>query len=92
MRGFAEQITAGGVDDPFTTNYYLKWAERKQGRWRDKTIKGFVQGKHDMMKSVMDNGLIDPIIIDQENRICDGGHRLAVLDALGYESVIVRRV
>ena len=91
MRGFAEQIGAGDID-PFITDYYLRWAERKQGRWSTRTIRKFVKGKYDMMVSVRDNGLKDPIIIDQDNRLCDGGHRLAVLDALGYESVIVRRV
>ena len=92
MKGFAEQIIADDTIDPFTTDYYLKWAERKQGRWRTKTIRRFVKGKYDMMVDLKKNGLKDPLIIDQENKLCDGGHRLAALDALGYSSVIVRRV
>ncbi len=92
MKGFAEQVIADDNIDPFTTQYYLKWAERKQGRWTTKTIRRFVDGKYKMMLDIKENGLKDPIIIDSENRICDGGHRLVALEALGYKSVIVRRV
>ena len=92
MKGFAEQIIATDNLDPYQTSYYSQWVTRKQGRWPVRTIRGFVKGKYDMMLDLKENGQKDPIIIDQENRLCDGGHRLVALDALGYKTAIVRRV
>ena len=92
MKDIAEQISSDDSIDPLKTEYYEKWLQRKEGRWAKRTINEFVLGKFNMMLDVKENGMKDPIILDQANRICDGGHRLAILEALGYESVIVRRI
>ena len=77
--------------DPFDTDYYKAWVERKRGRWSSKKIRMFVKDKFDLMISIKENGLIDPLIVQQDNKLSDGGHRLAVLKAFGYKSVLVRR-
>ena len=92
MRDLAEQVSIDDSIDPLKTEYYENWLQRKEGRWAKRTINKFVLGKFNMMLDVKENGMKDPIILDQANRICDGGHRLAILEALGYESVIVRRI
>ena len=78
--------------DPFETEYYRAWVKRKQGRWSSKRIKTFVKSKFDLMVSIKSNGLLEPLIIQQDNKLSDGGHRLAILKALGYKSVLVRRI
>jgi hypothetical protein len=90
MNDLAKQAVENPSVEAFDTDYYNKWVKRKKGRWTDKFIKKFVQNKFDLMVSVKENGLKDPLIIDRANRLCDGGHRLEVLKALGYKSVIVR--
>ena len=91
MKGLAGEVALGSSVDPFESDYYARWIERKKGKWSIRTIKKFVRGKYNLMLDMKENGMKDPIIIDQDNRLCDGGHRLVILDALGYESAIVRR-
>jgi len=88
---FHEMRELARAKDPFETEFYRKWVGRKLGRWDEKTVKYFVKLKFDMMQDVIANGLTDPIIVHRNNKLADGGHRLAVLDILGYKSVIIRR-
>lgn len=68
-------------------------SERKENKWSEKTLRTFVQWKVDALESVRDDGLKDPIIIQREGmKLCDGGHRLSMLEALGSKTVIVREV
>jgi len=90
MGDLAKHVTENPNIDVFDTDYYHKWVERKKGKWSEKFIRCFVQNKFNMMVSVKEIGIKDPLIVDNENKLCDGGHRLAILKALGYKSVIVR--
>ena len=92
MRNLAKQVINNRNIDPFMTDYYNAWEQRKKGRWSIKQIRKFVQDKFNMMIDVMDNGIKDPLIIQSDGKLSDGGHRLEILRALNYKSVIVRRL
>lgn len=87
----AQKILAGDLD-LFDSDYYKAWRRRKKGKWSERTTHQFTTLKADMMKDVMDNGLKDPILVDHGMQLCDGGHRLVMLKAMGHESVIMRVV
>ena len=88
----ANEIKNNDDIDPFKTKYYDKWVARKKDSWNDKTIKKFVADKTKLLIDIKNNGQRDPLIVQEDNKLSDGGHRLAMLKALGYKSVIVRRV
>ena len=44
------------------------------------------------MNNVKENGLTKPIWIQLDNKIIDGGHRVAIMKSLGYKSIIGRSV
>ena len=92
MADLAKNVVENPGIDPFETDYYKRWCERKKGRWSNRTIRKFVKGKYDLMVDIIENGPKDPVIVDNRGRLCDGGHRLVLLKALGYKSVIVREV
>jgi hypothetical protein len=78
--------------DPMQTAFAERWRERKP-RWSDRTLRRFVEGKVAAMESVRDDGLKEALVVQQDTmKLSDGGHRLAVLKALGHQSVIVRPV
>ena len=91
MKDLAEQAKDNDNLDPFTTDYYEKYLQNKEGKWKVGTTRRYVLSKFNMMMDIKENGIRDPIILNQANEILDGGHRLSILEAFDYESVIVRR-
>jgi len=89
---FAHQVAREGELDPFQSDYYRKWIDRKKGKWSTDFIREFVNNKYKMLVDIKENGMKEPIIVQGDGKISDGGHRWAVLKALGYKSVIVRRL
>lgn len=87
----AARIAAGEDVEPLDTDFARLWAERKKGKWSDRTLGKFVRRKVNVMQGVARDGLMDPIVVDKDLRLCDGGHRLATVKALGCGSVIVRQ-
>jgi len=93
MADLAEKVAGREDFDPLDTDYYHKWKARKEGKWSERTLGRFVQMKVGVMESVRDDGLRDPIIVQRDGlQLSDGGHRLAMLVALGHTSAIVREV
>jgi hypothetical protein len=93
MEELAGMIASGDDFDLFSTSFYERWAAEKEGKWNEKTLRRFVRLKFDMMRSVMEDGLLDPILVERDSlALCDGGHRLTMIKALGYKSVIVREI
>ena len=89
----ARQVAENENIDPFETDYYKKWVERKAGKWDSRLIRKFVQDKYNLMLDIKANGLRDPLVLQgKEEKLSDGGHRLAILKALGHKSVIVRKI
>jgi hypothetical protein len=78
-------------DNPFTTIYYEQVLQSHEGKWAKRVIEKYVLKKFNMMIDVKENGIKDPLIINRAGVLLDGGHRFAILDALGYESLIARR-
>jgi glycosyltransferase involved in cell wall biosynthesis len=93
-RELAELVSSKHRVDMEDTAYFKKWKERVKGqrRWTDKRVREFVGSKIKLMEDVRDNGLRDPIIVKLAGQICDGGHRLAILRAMGHKTAIVRFV
>jgi hypothetical protein len=45
------------------------------------------------MQSIKDEGQRDPLVVYKPDlRLSDGGHRLVMMEALGYTSAIVRPI
>ena len=74
------------------TEYYKVWVNRMQSTWDEKRTYEFVKEKVDLIKDIQENGLRQPILISMDYKIVDGGHRIAILKALGYKSVICRMI
>ena len=73
--------------------YYKAWKARMYPKkWNEDQLKEFVQSKLDLAEDIRDNGIREPIIISPDHKTIDGKHRIAILDALGYESIITRMV
>ena len=93
MMDLAQRIASRDPFDPMETDYAERWRERKHGDWSEKTVHRFVDLKVGIMESVRDVGQKDALIVQRDSMcLSDGGHRLAMLKALGYQSVIVRLV
>jgi len=91
MMDLANKITIGDEFDLLSTDYYEAWKKRKSGKWSERGLRKFVKGKYENMLDVKNNGLKDPIVVDYQYRLCDGGHRLAMLKAMDYKYVNVRK-
>lgn len=86
----AQYLVIDAQFDLFDTDYYRAWTRRKSDKWSERTIRYVAQLKTNVMQDVRDNGLKDPLLVDSGMQLCDGGHRLAILKAMGHRSVIVR--
>jgi hypothetical protein len=93
IQKLTERLAAGEENiDVTTTALYADWAKRKS-RWSARALRRFVQGKHDLAKSIIENGLKEPILVQKDTlKLSDGGHRLVILKTLGHRSVIVREL
>ena len=91
--GRHRRLAAGEQNiDITTTEMYADWKKRKP-RWSESMLRWFVQGKHNTVKSIMEEGLKEPILVQKDSlKLSDGGHRLIILKTLGYETVIVREL
>lgn len=74
------------------TEYYKTWIERMNRKWSEQQIFEFVRRKVELFQDISLNGVKDPILLDMDNKIIDGGHRIACLKALGYSSIITRNI
>ncbi len=88
----AELAVKNDKIDLTKTDYFQQWVNRKKDKWSSKLIKEFVTDKFNRMVDVRKNGLIEPLIIQSNGKISDGGHRLVMLKALNYKSTIVRYI
>lgn len=87
----AREIDKNPKLDIYKTKYCRQWLERKHGIWSDRAIRHFVKEKYKTLLSIKEIGMIDPAIIQPNGKLCDGGHRIAMMKALGYKSAIVRK-
>ena len=90
-RKLADKLAMNDDVNMEETDYFAEWVARKPD-WGQDRIREFVQDKMDLMLDVKHDGLKEPIVVKMYGQICDGGHRLAMLRALGHQDVIVRLV
>jgi len=91
IRKLTEQVLAGEEIDLNQTAFYSDWRNREPG-WSDRTLLAWCESKLGVVRTIVeDDGIRDPILMSG-NKICDGHHRIVILQALGYKSAIVRLV
>ena len=78
--------------DIFRSRYFRILKEYRRKKWSKERLVKFMEGKKATYQSVKENGLLEPIIINDNNRVVDGNHRANMMQHLGYKSVLVRRV
>lgn len=94
---FIDIVRAGralNIEDTLNWRY---WKTRKQesksrpqDMWSDEQIREHVQRRFDLVKSVMEDGMREPVIVRPDRIGIDGGNRAQILKLLGYKSIIVR--
>lgn len=92
IRELTKQVVAGDDIVIGQTALYKDWRYRRRN-WSDEQLAGFVELKVELIQSLIKHGPRDPLLVERDTiRLCDGSHRLVILETLGYESVIVREV
>ena len=79
-------------DDLRKTGYYKAWKEKMKDEWSEERIYEFVKKKVDSMSDIVKNGMKDPVLVQYDGKIIDGGHRYALLKGMGHESIITRTI
>lgn len=87
-----KKIIEGSDFNVFNTNYYKAWQKRLSKRYSEQSIQTHVINRIWNMSDVKINGMRKPILIQLDNKIIDGEHRLAMKKGLGYKNIIVRTV
>lgn len=89
--GFYSDVDRG--TNPLHTDF-AKWLRKstKRRKWSKERFNNYVYDKVATFNDIRKNGLREPIIINSENKICDGRNRHQMLKYLGKKSTIVRRV
>jgi len=97
QEGFYEAIDKG--IDYRNTRYFkiikpyrLKKNRRSLSVWTEEQLHEFFEKKIYIYKSVKNDGLEEPIIINSAGKILDGNHRFMMLKHLGHKTILVREV
>ncbi len=89
--GFYADVEAG--KDPHETEHAKNLlTNSKRKHWSEKRFDKYLKRKVNIFEDIKENGLKSPIIINSDNRVCDGRNRFEAMKHLGYNSVLVRRV
>lgn len=83
---FVKVCLEGG--DIFSTRHY--GYQKRRRRWKEETLKNYILEKCRLVRSVAENGITEPVIVDRHFKLVDGLHRYLTLEYLGYKNVIVR--
>ena len=85
--------------DPLETRYYRRMLDyRKNGKkffaatWPREEVKVYMRQRKDLYESMKRKGQLEPLTVSPNGRLRDGNHRHAILDHLGRDSAIVRRI
>jgi len=92
IKELTKQVMAGEEINMPETTLYKDWCKR-QPSWSKRTLGVFFQGKLNLIRSLIEDWPKDPILVQKDTlKLSDGGHRLVILETLGYKSVIVREI
>jgi len=64
----------------------------RANKWSESRLKKYMQDRVNLYEDVKKNGLLNPIIVNSNNRVVDGNHRFQIMRHLGNEYIPVRRV
>jgi hypothetical protein len=87
--GFYNDVEKG-VDYHKTRYYKILKPYRKD--WSSERLDSWIEDKIKTYEDVRENGLKKPLIVGANNLILDGNHRYSMLQSLGYETVLIRRI
>jgi len=81
-----------------TENWHY-WKQRKQeskskpeDMWTDEQIKEHLQRRYGLVKSMIEDGMREAVLVGPDRIGIDGGNRAQILKLLGYNSIIVRMI
>jgi len=89
---FITLSTNGKNFDITDTLHYKKIYYQKEKKWSKEKIDEFVMHERDLIRDMYKNGIKKPVLIDKNNIILDGDHRINFLQAFGYTSIIKRKL
>jgi hypothetical protein len=80
------------------TENWRYWKTRKQEeknpkskyRWTDGQIKDHLRHRYGLVKSLIEDGMREPVLVWPDRKGIDGGNRAQILKLLGHNSIIVR--
>lgn len=88
MNRLASEVLNNNTLDARQTSFYKKLLKRLGDNESFKRANKSIAAMYDIKK----NGMRNPIILQKSNKIIDGDHRFAVLNELGYKTIIARMV
>ena len=91
IQDFFTRVLMGEKFEYKDTSFYQYWRDRQPGKpleWTEELL----SYKASLAKDIQENGIKEPIYINQNNMLLDGLHRLCVAKLLGYKHVLVRRI
>ena len=72
------------------TQYYIETKQYRR-KWTEENVFKHIVSKKELYEDVKKNGLFQPLIIDDNNKILEGNHRCAIMKHLGYKTILIRR-
>lgn len=90
--GFYEELDKGV--DPLRTRYWVRMRtyRMKEHGWERERVEEEVLSKARLYEDVKKNGLMKPVVVRSYDRIVDGNHRASIMEHLGYETILTRRI
>jgi len=89
LREFSIKVLTGDKFDIEKTLFYQYWQKRSptsSREWRKEKL--FY--KKSLVEDIQENGIKEPIYLDQRGKLLDGIHRLIIAKELGYKYVLAR--
>ena len=71
---------------------YKAFLRSKRSKGGEGRIKRRLAGAKLLLRKVSTSGQQYPILLDRHNNVLDGQHRIASMELLGYESILVRYI
>jgi len=75
-----------------TIYYDVVRRRNKRHHWSTETLFKFMEEKKELIRDIAKNGVKEPIILDSNNVLVDGSHRLTVERIIGHKSIIARDI
>jgi len=87
--GFITELEKG---THYTKTRYFRIIKPYRKKWSDERLHNWFQARIKVYEDIKKRGLQVPIIIDKNDRILDGNHRMAIIKELGFDNIYVRQI